>query len=179
MKKVLLSLIVAVLLLASFASFVVAAPGSTNPAVAKKLAAVRQATVKYHDVAEALDDGYVPVGPPPPVGPCVPGMGIHYVNFGLAFDPALDLTMPEILLYVPTDGGVRLVAVEYFFAIGAPDDPIPDPAPPAPILFGRPMNGPMAPHGPGEPPHYDLHVWLWQGNPDGIFENFNPNVSCP
>ena len=28
------------------------------------------------------------------------------------------------------------------------------------------------------PPHYDLHVWVWQANPAGIFAPFNPNVSC-
>jgi hypothetical protein len=38
--------------------------------------------------------------------------------------------------------------------------------------------GPMGQHEPGQPPHYDLHVWIWQANPSGMFAVFNPNVKC-
>ena len=27
-------------------------------------------------------------------------------------------------------------------------------------------------------PHYDLHVWLYRDNPNGLFAQFNPKVSC-
>ncbi len=37
----------------------------------------------------------------------------------------------------------------------------------------------MEGHDPQMPRHYDLHVWLWQANPAGIFAPFNPNVRCP
>ena len=82
-------------------------------------------------------------------------------------------------MYAATDDGVRLVGVEYFYGIGAPGDPIPNPPPPAPFLFGRAFDGPMLGHDPQMPPHYDLHVWVWQANPDGIFAQFNRNVTCP
>lgn len=156
MKKVLLSLMVAVLLIAAVATFVMAAPGGvTDKGALKDLAAVRQATDKYHDVGVALTDGYGPATP------CIPGMGIHYVNFGLV-DPFVDPLTPEVLMYIPTDEGLKLVAVEYL-SVG----------PPAPVLFGETF-------GPGPPPiSFALHVWLWQGNPDGIFADLNPNVSCP
>jgi hypothetical protein len=36
----------------------------------------------------------------------------------------------------------------------------------------------MEQHEPGQPPQYDLHAWIWQANPSGIFAMFNPNVSC-
>jgi hypothetical protein len=26
--------------------------------------------------------------------------------------------------------------------------------------------------------HYDRHVWLFRENPNGVFAQFNPNVSC-
>jgi hypothetical protein len=29
------------------------------------------------------------------------------------------------------------------------------------------------------PIHYDLHVWLWQHNPSGLFAPWNPDVTCP
>jgi hypothetical protein len=195
MKKVLLSLMAAGLLIASLASFVVAAPGGiTDKDALKDLAAARQATVKYHDVSVAEADGYVSTVECVEV-PGLGGMGIHYVNFGL-MDPVVDLTTPEVLLYAPTEAGVRLVGVEYFAVALYDADPgvgvIPAPwigddpgAPPpgdwvttAPTLFGQTMEL-MAGHESDMPWHYDLHVWLWQGNPDGMFADFNPNVSCP
>jgi hypothetical protein len=36
----------------------------------------------------------------------------------------------------------------------------------------------MLGHEPGMPVHYDLHVWLYQANPDGVFASWNPSVSC-
>jgi hypothetical protein len=28
------------------------------------------------------------------------------------------------------------------------------------------------------PIHYDLHVWVWDHNPSGMFTQWNPTVSC-
>ena len=36
----------------------------------------------------------------------------------------------------------------------------------------------MTGHSPGMPVHYDLHVWLFDSNPDGVFAPWNPSVSC-
>ena len=169
MKKVLLTLMVIGLLTTSFATIVLAAPGDiTDPDALKGLAAVRQATAKYHDAGTALADGYVSTAECAEL-PGVGGMGLHYLNFGLLGDPAIDPLTPEVLLYAPTNDGVRLVGVEYFVAFDGQ---------PAPILFGQTFNGPMPGHEPGMPEHYDLHVWLWQANPAGIFADFNPNVRC-
>ena len=27
-------------------------------------------------------------------------------------------------------------------------------------------------------PHYDRHVWIYRENPNGVFAQFNPNVTC-
>lgn len=146
-----------------------AAPGGvTDPATLAGLADVRQATARYHDVNLAVADGYVPLSP------CVaePGlgtMGIHFANLALAFDPTVSATSPEILLYVPSADGFRLVGVEYFVL---------DVGQPAPEVLGRPMNGPMVHPGEAIPSHYDLHAWTWQGNPAGVFAEFAPNLSC-
>jgi hypothetical protein len=177
MKKLILTLVIAAVMLASLSTVAVAAPGGvTDPDVLKDLAAARQATARYQDVSVALADGYIPVSPcvESPAG----GMGIHYLNPALAGDPAVRALTPELLLYAPKGDKLMLVGVEYFLALGPPGAPVPDPAPPAPTVFGQTMDGPMEGHD-GGPPHYDLHVWLWQANPDGIFEEWNPNVHCP
>lgn len=170
--KVVTIVLVLVMLVVVSGQVVASSLNVNDPAVLKDLAKVRNATAKYHDVELALVDGYVA----DPV--CVPGMGIHYINYGLLMNQTPDLTKPEILLYAPTDDGLKLVGVEYMLPIGEPDDDIPDSPPPAPNLFGVDYDGPMLGHGPGQPPHYDLHVWVWQPNPSGMFAMFNPNVGC-
>jgi hypothetical protein len=37
----------------------------------------------------------------------------------------------------------------------------------------------MAGHAPGMPIHYDLHVWVVERNPAGVFAQWNPSVQCP
>ena len=176
MKKVLISATVALLVIGIMATMAQAAAGTTDPKVLNDLAAVRLATAKYHDVNAALADGYIRT--PNCIQEEEGGMGIHFINPARIKDPALNILEPEILLYVPTDEGMKLIGVEYMFAIGRPDGPIPNPAPPAPVLFDRAFDGPMLGHEPGQPPHYDLHVWLWQANPSGMFAQYNPNISC-
>ena len=177
MKKILVSVGVAMLLLVVIVSIAYAATGVADPVVLKDLAQVRRATAKYHDVNVALAEGFVPT-PHCIAEPGAGVMGIHYVNPPRLMDSEVNILEPEILLYVESGNGLKLVGVEYWFSIGAPDTPIPNPAPPAPVIFGRPLEGPMEAHEPGQPPHYDLHAWVWMGNPSGIFAPFNPNVSC-
>ncbi len=167
-----------------------AAPGGvTNPDVLKLLAQVRQATKQYHDVDQAIADGYAPMGG------CVeePGlgaMGVHYINIGLVGDQTVDELQPEVLVYMDKGAGPKLVGVEYFMVALANTPAGPAPwfgmAPPplgwfstVPMAFGGPMNGPMPGHEPGMPWHFDLHAWVWQGNPAGIFADFNPSLNCP
>jgi hypothetical protein len=155
---------------------------------AQSQAAVLQVTAKYLDVEVALADGYAPGGSCVSAPPG--GMGFHYANPGLMEAP-LDLLTPQILLYAPTEDGLKLIGVEYNAAALAvtADGPAPwfeeeEPegwVTSAPSVLGTTFEGPMAGHGPpGTAPwHYDLHVWLWETNPSGMFADFNPNVSCP
>src|SRR5512139_3979197 len=176
MKKLLVSITIALLVLLIMAGAAYAATGVTDPSVLRDLAKVRQATDKYHDVNAALADGFIET--PHCVSSSDGGMGIHFINPARLMDPSENILEPEILLYAKTEEGMKLIGVEYFYGIGAPDTPVPNPAPPAPVLFGRPFDGPMEQHEPGQPPHYDLHVWVWQANPSGMFAPFNPNVKC-
>ncbi|XVV07531.1 hypothetical protein ACQPW3_19980 [Actinosynnema sp. CA-248983] len=151
---------------------VLVAPAQAVPASARvgmDLAKVRLATVHFHNVQTALDAGYVPAGD------CVPGMGFHYFNPALA-GPGLDIERPELLVYAPTPSGrLRLVAVEWFQvdADGRTDTDFD-----RPFLFGVGFDGPMEGHGPDMPVHYDLHAWVWEHNPDGMFTAFNPRIVC-
>jgi len=121
----------------------------------KQLAQVRAATAKYHDVEEALIDGYVPVSGCVAL-PTGPAMGIHYANIQKV-DGEIDVNDPEILVFVPdTDGSLRLVAVEYMIPKVL--------APELPELYGRHFHeGPMN--------TWTLHAWVWRNNPAGMFED--------
>lgn len=144
--------------------------GPTTPS-GSELAHIRAATARYHDVDVALADGYIPVSPCEQIDAGT--MGVHYLNPARASDADIDPARPELLLYVPTaDDGARLVGVEYFVAEAATGGVRPD-------LYGVPFDGPMAGHSPGMPVHYDLHVWTWRHNPDGMTAQWNPALSCP
>ena len=41
-----------------------------------------------------------------------------------------------------------------------------------------PFCGPMPGHGTDMPEHYDLHVWLYEVNPSGMYAAWNPAVTC-
>ena len=156
--------------------------------VLRQLAEVRMATARYHDVSVALADGYLATPA------CVQALGLgamgyHYVNPSL-FDTNVDKMKPEALLYFATEEGFRLAGVEYVVLALAntAEGPVPwfGSAPPAggfytgtPSVLGHSFDGPMPGHEPEMPWHYDLHVWVWQANPSGIFALFNPKLTCP
>lgn len=131
----------------------------------------KAASAKYQDASVALADGFVPLSP------CEDGQGIHFAHPGRAGDGTLDVTEPEVLLYLPTtDGGLRLAGIEHFLPdadgrLDTDDD--------RPELYRHPFDGPMPGHAPGQPVHFDLHVWLWSEHPTGIFAQHNPTVHCP
>lgn len=199
MRTVLLLLIVAVLASCDDAADSFLSPdqggdtfeASERVASAAILSGLHRATAEFHDVGKAIAAGYEP----PDAAACVevPGlgaMGVHSVNLALASDLAIDPLRPELLLYLPKKGGgFRLVGVEYGVAalVLTPDGPAPWFAPetppypffnPAPSVFGQTFEGPMAGHEPGQPWHYDKHVWAWAPNPSGTFAQFNPSLSC-
>jgi hypothetical protein len=165
-----------------------------NPALGPELAAVQRATALFHQVERAAAAGYVdPTG-----GHCdespAGAMGIHSANPALIQSQALEPEHPEVLLYLPTEGGgMRLIGVEYLQPVllrnpetGAvapwlPQEPWPSNyvvITPTPQLFGQTFQGPMPGHVPSMPWHWDLHVWVWANNPSGMFAQWNPALSC-
>ena len=147
-----------------------------------ELLAVRTALDKYNDPYVAVRDGYFstvacidfPHGGQD--GPVVykPGaMGVHFLNTS-NIGPQLDPAKPQVLIYEPVGGRLKLVAAEWFM-------PKQVAAGKAPTIFGQTLLGPMYGHEPIMPKeleHYDLHVWLWKENPKGVFESTNSAVKC-
>lgn len=158
----------------------VAAQGSKD--VTPELQQVRQALDKYQDPIVAVHDGYFSTlgcveypkaGAPGQVPYRAGGMGVHFFN--VANMGKLDPLKPQVLVYQPEGGKLRLVAAEYFV-------PLSPEIKERPQLFGHPFDGPMEGHHPLMPhelKHYDLHVWLWKRNPAGLFSPTNPEVKCP
>ena len=154
---------------ACLTALAIAAPVMAASPVGAQLAQLRAATEKYHDVSVAIADGYTPTEDcvSSPAG----GMGYHYVNFAEAMNPASSPTRPDVLLYAPSPSGPRLVGVEWIVFDADQDMATVEHH----SVLGQAFHGPMT-H--GLPVHYDLHAWIWQANPQGLFEDFNPNIRC-
>ena len=149
-------------------------------AESNELATARAATARYHRLDTALAAGHTGVVADTAGNTCIeePGMGamgIHYANGALFADPAIDAANPEVLVYEPeANGQLRLVALEYVVLKDAWDATHNAP----PSLFGQTFNFTGTPNRFGLPPYYSLHAWIWKHNPAGMFEMWNPEVSC-
>ncbi len=165
------------------------------------LAAVRAATERFRDIDVALAEGYVRsfaghcttaemVGKPKELG----AMGIHYSRRDLLGitglpDPRVrgtgthtDFLEPAILIYEPQkDGSLELVAIENLVFIEAWER-AGNQAPPSfrGVAYDRMADEPSTPVDEAHmfEPHYDRHVWLYRENPNGIYAQFNPDVTC-
>ena len=165
------------------------------------LRAVRAATARFQDVNVALAEGYIQdptntcdtaamMGARPELG----AMGVHYFRpdlLGITAPPNprvsgsgvhTDFNRPAILIYEPqADGSMQLVAVENlvfqksWHATGAEERPSFHG-----VSYDRMQDDPATPLDEAHmfEPHYDLHVWLYRDNPNGLFAQYNPNVSC-
>ncbi|MCH7621879.1 MAG: amidohydrolase family protein [Chloroflexi bacterium] len=126
---------------------------------------VSAAIAQYQDIEQAIADGYAEATPclsDPQKG----AQGYHYRNLAL-LDGVVGHTKPELLMYIPTESGeMRLVAAEYA---------VPNNVEPVPSLFGQTFHPPPSP---STAPLLVLHAWLWEPNPDGVFADWNPNLSC-
>jgi hypothetical protein len=136
--------------------------------------AVRESTERFKDVAAAEAQGYgLMFG-------CVSGpdygaMGLHYVNFPLVQDIALDVSKPEIVIYEPLpNGGRKLVGAD--FLVFAADWHAKHAE--TPQIMGQLMHLIESPNRYGLPAFYTLHVWAWKESTSGPFVNWHPTVSC-
>jgi len=133
--------------------------GLSAEAIAQ-LKAAKAATVKYRSLEAAKADGYTDINV------VQQNMGFHYLKAALA-DTVFNPEQPEILVYNKQhDGSIQLVAVEY--------------AVPIPLT---PNKAPEGFDGKSDNWSYStvfnlwlLHAWVWEYNPQGIFNPTNPMV---
>lgn len=171
-----------------------------DPAFQTELETVRAATEKYRDVKVAEAEGYLR----DPFDHCITArdegfprqlgeMGLHYFRPDLlgitATEPRVDgegthtdFRQPAVLIYEPqADGSLELVAIENLVfekswkATGATE---------APSYYGNEyyhmVDNPRTEADEAHlfQPHHELHMWLYRDNPNGLFAQFNPNVTC-
>lgn len=165
------------------------------------LAEVRAATVRFRHVETALKEGYIRdpgnmcddarmMGKPASLG----AMGIHYfrpdlLGIGAPPNPRVDgvgthtdFRKPAVLIYEPgADGSLELVAVENLvfakaWAEAGNDAPPSFHGVPWDSMVDDPATAVDEAH--NFEPHYDRHVWLYRENPNGVFAQYNPTVTC-
>jgi hypothetical protein len=165
------------------------------------LADIRRATERFRDVKVALAEGYVRdpadmcetadmMGKPRELG----GMGIHFFRpdmLGITAPPNprvdgsgthTDFSKPAILIYEPqADGSLELIAVENLVFAKAWKATGNDSSPAFHgVAYDTMIDDPATPVDEAHnfEPHHDRHVWLYRENPNGIFAQFNPRVTC-
>jgi hypothetical protein len=188
------------LMIAAVAAITLTAAGDVPPGE-PSLEEVRAATARFQDEKVALAEGYIRdpsnmcdtadmMGRPASLG----AMGVHYFRpdlLGISGPPNprvngsgthTDFRNPAILIYEPqADGSMKLVAVENlvfqkaWHAAGHK-------APPSfhGVAYDTMADDPSTAIDEAHmfEPHYDRHVWLYRDNPNGMFAQFNPNVTC-
>lgn len=174
---------------------------STPKAGEPSLADIRSATERFRDVKVALAEGYLRdpmnlcdtaemMGKPAALG----AMGIHYFRpdmLGISGPPNprvdgnglhTDFTKPSILIYEPqADGSLSLVAVENLvFAKAWKEAGNATPPTLHGVAYDTMIDDPTTKIDEAHmfEPHHDRHVWLYRENPNGVFAQFNPRVSC-
>ncbi|HEX6064417.1 MAG TPA: hypothetical protein VFZ04_09380 [Longimicrobiales bacterium] len=125
---------------------------------------MRRATDRYHRIEVARNDGFVLLHPcevRPDEGP----VGIVYVNFARLLDGVIDPALPDALIYEPGPNGTeKLVGVEFAVLAAPGQDP--------PTYLGNVFQLEE------EFGVFALHAWVWKSNPEGMFAESNPRVSC-
>ena len=120
-----------------------------------QLKIARKSVCRFRRIEAALAAGYHDSGLA-----CVPGQGYHFIKDSLV--GTFDIRHPPVLMYTK-DGDLN--SPEWI----APVSDFPQP----PSIFGQTL------HAEDELGLWILHVWVWKLNANGVFDDINPNVTCP
>jgi hypothetical protein len=124
---------------------------------------LRRATARYHNIENAKQDNFVLLHD------CETRLndepvGTVYVNLSRLTDGVIDLEKPEGLIYEPGPTGLKLVGVELAIPFQLSTEP--------PHLLGATFQRE------DEFGVFALHAWVWRSNPNGLFAETNPRVTC-
>lgn len=126
---------------------------------------LRRASARYQNLNAAIADGFVFLHG------CETrsegAVGTVYVHPQRLFDASINPELPDALIYEPGPmGQLTLVGVELAmpYVEWQPADP--------PTFLGHAFQSE------DEFQVYGLHAWVWRDNPNGLFEEVNPRVSC-
>ena len=140
--------------------------GADSPAI-DGVTRLRAATAPFRVLDNAVAAGY-----PREVKDCIVhehhgSMGYHHLNAKYV-DGTLVPEHPQFLLYQRlANGTYQLNGAEFIVPYRFwPRDST------APVFMGQKLLREDAFK------YWYLHVWAWNANPDGVFADFNPNVSC-
>ena len=130
------------------------------------IAILRRVTAAYQDIDAAIADGFVLLHPcedRPGEGP----VGIVYVHMGRLLDGVIDLKSPDALIYNPGTGAKpELFGVEFAITYGMWTAPQP------PQFLGAQFQRE------DEFGVWAMHAWVWRDNPEGLFAESHPRVTC-
>ena len=156
------------------------------PAIPPEMELVRTELSKYKDFNRAEGEFYAALG-------CIwygdidtgvkaetfsggGGGAMTEISYPMMQDGKIDPLKPEGLIYEQGEGGKFELAAALYLVPATPDTP-------RPSLFGRPFEGPIHAEKATPLQHvnltvYEMHVWFWKENPDGLFTRTNPNLPC-
>ena len=160
MKLLVSSILVLILIAATFATPPTNVSDHLSPEVLAGLASARKATARFHRVEQAEAEGYINLNF------CEEGEGCHWLNPSL-LDGEFDPTKPEILLYIQDGDGWRLVGVEYVVPLSLSPGVTPE------GFSGDADTWREDSEGVGL---WELTSWIWLQNPNGMFEQHNPRA---
>jgi hypothetical protein len=127
---------------------------------------LRRATARYHNIDAAKNDNFVLLHD------CETRLndepvGTVYVNMSRLTDGVINPEKPDALIYEPGPAGLTLVGVEFAipFQLWTQSEP--------PKFLGATFQRE------DEFGVFGLHAWVWRSNPNGLFAETNPRVSCP
>jgi hypothetical protein len=125
-----------------------------------ELQQARAATARYRNINNAIKDGYSDLEID------IENMGHHFMKAALV-DATFEIRKPEILVYNrDEDGNQQLVAVEYAVPINLSPNASPEGFTGSPDVWVRDEGFGL----------WLLHAWVWENNPDGVFNPTNPLV---
>lgn len=130
------------------------------------LLTIKRVTAPYRDINAAIADGFVLLHGCEERGEERP-VGAVYVHMGRLVDGRIDPSLPDALIYEPlANGKLTLVGAEFAipYSLWTRDK--------APVFDGATFQRE------DEFGVFALHAWVWRRNPNGMYAETNPLVTC-